>query len=316
MAEIKKNEVVYTQEELSKHSLVLPKNIGDQVYNTLSLQQQNNRLSFPKNYDLGNALTSAYLIIAQDNKLKCCDNQSIVQSMIDMATMGLNPSKKQCYFIPMGNKCTLMTSYFGKQTALKRIKGIKDIRSDVIYEGTEYELFVDEYGNDDIKIIKPCPLKDRKQDKIEGAWARIIMDKDVWGVDSYVSIMTIEDIKNAHKLGSARGGSKAHQDFLNEMAKKSAINRCVKNFINTKADEDLIIESFNNVVNNEYKEEKQQEEYYVQKDVNTNDIFNQEVVEEEKESKVKEETQNIKQDDNVIDVEIEKETLFDDDIQF
>lgn len=317
MTQVKEQEKKYSDEDLKneiekvKGNLMLPKNLSDKVYNTLSLYNQENRMSFPANYNLGNALTNAYLIIQQDPKLSVCSQESIVQSMINMATLGLNPRKQQCYYIPMGNKCTLIVSYFGKQTALKRIRGIKDIRSDIIYEGTEYELIVDEYGNDDIRIIKPCPLKERKNDKIEGAWARIIMDENVWGTSSYVCIMTVDDIKNSHKMGSSKGNSMAHKDFFNEMAKKSVINRCIKNFINTTGDENLIIESLNDVVENDYREEETQAKYYEKKTINIDDVIDNEEAKEindkqnEKEVVVAEIVEEKKQDEK----EIVKETV-------
>ena len=92
------------------------------------------------------------------------------------------------------------------------IKGVIDVSSDVIYKDTCYELTLDVYGNDDIKITGPCPLDKRKSENIIGAWARIILDPEVWGVETYTAIMTLEDIQNAWSMGSAYGKSKAHQN--------------------------------------------------------------------------------------------------------
>ena len=41
---------------------------------------------------------------------------------------------------------------------------------------------------------------------------------------------------------------------MGEMAKKSAINRCIKNFINTRDDQDILIDTLNRVTSNEYSE--------------------------------------------------------------
>lgn len=249
-----KNEMKVSVQQLEQQGLIMPKNITDTVFNTLSIYQQQGTVAFPQNYSVGNALKAAYLIYQNDDKLQKCTNASVANALLDMCIAGLNPSKNQCYFVPMGNQCTLMTSYFGKQTMVKRIKGVKDVRSDVIYKDTEYELLLDEYGNDDIQITKPCPLDKRTSANIIGAWARIILDPEVWGVDIYTSIMTLEDIQNSWSMGSAYGKSKAHQKFMAEMAKKSAINRCIKNFINTRDDQDILIETANRVTSNEYKE--------------------------------------------------------------
>lgn len=249
-----KNEMKVSVQQLEKQGLIMPKNITDTVFNTLSVYQSQGMVSFPSNYSVGNALKAAYLIYQNDEKLQKCTNPSVANALLDMCIAGLNPSKNQCYFVPMGNQCTLMTSYFGKQTMVKRIKGVKDVRSDVIYKDTEYELLLDEYGNDDIQITKPCPLDKRTSANIIGAWARIILDPEVWSVDTYTSIMTLEDIQNSWSMGSAYGKSKAHQKFMAEMAKKSAINRCIKNFINTRDDQDILVETVNRVTSNEYQD--------------------------------------------------------------
>lgn len=249
-----KNEMKVSLQQLEQQGMIMPKNITDKVFNTLALYQSQGQVSFPPNYSVGNALKAAYLIYQNDPKLQACTNASVANALLDMCIAGLNPSKNQCYFVPMGKQCTLMPSYFGKQTMVKRIKGVKDVRSDVIYKDTEYELLLDEYGNDDIKITKPCPLDKRTNANIIGAWARVILDSSVWGVETFTSIMTLEDIQNAWSMGSAYGKSNTHQKFMAEMAKKSAINRCIKNFINTRDDQDILIETVNRVTSNEYKE--------------------------------------------------------------
>lgn len=250
-----KNQMEISVQQLQKQGLVMPKNITDKVFNTLSVYQSQGTVNFPQNYSVGNALKSAWLIYQQDAKLQACDQNSVANALLDMCIGGLNPSKSQCYFVPMGNKCTLMTSYFGKQTMVKRIKGVKDVRADVIYRDTKYELIVDVFGNDDIQITEPCPLDKRKNENIIGAWARIILDPEIFGTDSFVTIMTLEDIQNAFNMGNAKGASKAHKSFLNEMAKKTAINRCIKNFVNTRDDQDIIIDVLNRTTNAEYKDD-------------------------------------------------------------
>lgn len=280
MAENKtKEKLEISVQQLQQQGLVMPKNITDTVFNTLSVYQSQGTVNFPANYSVGNALKAAWLIYQQDPKLQSCDQNSVANALLDMCISGLNPNKSQCYFVPMGTKCTLMTSYFGKQTMVKRIKGVKDVRSDVIYKDTEYELLVDKFGNDDIKIIKPCPLDKRQNANIIGAWARVIIDPEVFGTESYVSIMTIEDIKNAFNMGNAKGKSLAHNNFLNEMAKKTAINRCIKNFVNTRDDQDIMIDILNRTTNAEYRDD------YTDVQAKVVDVQASEIVEMPKEPK-------------------------------
>lgn len=274
-----KNQMEISVQQLQQQGLVMPKNITDKVFNTLSVYQSQGSVNFPQNYSVGNALKSAWLIYQQDAKLQACDPNSVANALLDMCIGGLNPSKSQCYFVPMGNKCTLMTSYFGKQTMVKRIKGVKDVRADVIYRDTKYELIVDVFGNDDIKITEPCPLDKRKNENIIGAWARIILDPEIFGTDSFVTIMTLEDIQNAFNMGNAKGASKAHKSFLNEMAKKTAINRCIKNFVNTRDDQDIIIDVLNRTTSAEYKDD------YAEVQTKVVDVQASEIVEMPKEPK-------------------------------
>ena len=63
----------------------------------------------------------------------------------------------------------------------------------------------------------------------------------------------MEQIKNAWNMGAAKGKSGAHQNFGEEMAKKTVINRACKRFVNTSDDSDILIESINRT--NEYREE-------------------------------------------------------------
>lgn len=240
---------VRTAEQLN---LVLPKNIADKVLNSLITNEASGRMNFPSNYNVGNAIKSAYLKLSTDRNLNSCTDESKANAMLQMAILGLSPAKTQCYFVALGGQATLMPSYFGKVCSLKRVKGVSEVRADVIYKNTEYDLTVDHFGNDDIIITKPCPLDKRDGKDIIGAWAKIFFDNG----KSFCSLLTMQDIENAWGMGHAKGNSKAHQNFKAEMAKKSAINRAAKMFINTCDDYDEYIETYNDVLNNEYSEEK------------------------------------------------------------
>lgn len=250
--EIKVNDIKNeTAEELG---LVVPRNMGDFVNNTMQKYMERG-LKLPDDYNVQNAVVSSYLIIKQDPKLSECSKDSIASALIDMATMGLNASKSQCYFVPYAGKVQLQPSYYGKIMAIKRINGVVDVISDVIYEDTEYELSVDEYGNDEIKITKPCPLDKRTTDKLVGAWAKIILDEKIWGRKTHTSIMTLDQIHKSWQQGATKGNSPAHKNFADEMCKKTVINRCCKTFVNSAKDQDILVETLNRTTANEYLDE-------------------------------------------------------------
>lgn len=104
---------------------IMEKNLADNVQNRVLELTNKGRLNLPKNYSVGNALSSAWLIIQdlkdKNNKpaLEVCTKESIANALLEMAILGLNPVKKQGYFIVYGNRLGWFTSYFGKCASLK-----------------------------------------------------------------------------------------------------------------------------------------------------------------------------------------------------
>ena len=86
--------------------------------------------------------------------------------------------------------------------------------------------------------------------KIKGAFAVVI------GEDGpiHTEVMNIAQIRKAWGQGTAysSGKSTAHNNFADEMAKKTVINRACKMFANTSDDSDLLIAAFNNSTDSEW----------------------------------------------------------------
>lgn len=217
--------------------------ITDKVLNKVNFMQENGQLVIPQNYVAANALKSASLILQEtvDSKKMCvlesCTQTSIANCLLDMVKMGLEPSKKQCYFVAYGNKLQLMTSYFGKLAIAKRVSDLKDVKAFVVYEGDEFET---EFDLDSlemkIKTYKPN-VANVNLEKITGAFAVPIF-KD--GSKGDVTYMSIQQIKNSWNQGYAKGNSGAHKNFTDEMCKKTIITRVCKTLINASDDGDLI----------------------------------------------------------------------------
>ncbi len=215
--------------------------------------QAENGISIPPNYSHENALKSAWLMLEQtetrDKKpvLQECDQKSIVNALFDMVIQGLSPAKKQCYFIPYGKQLQLSRSYMGTVAVTKRLKGIKDVKAHVIYDGDTFETEYDiETATVKIKAFKPSfSTIDIK--KITGAFAVIIGENG----PIHTEIMTMAQIKAAWGQGAAKGNSGAHNNFAEEMAKKSVINRACKAYWNTSDDSDLLIGAINNTTDEE-----------------------------------------------------------------
>lgn len=232
------------------------RNITDKVLSRVKSLEDKGELRVPGNYSPENALKSAYLILSEtldrDKKpvLQSCSEASIANSLLDMVVQGLSPAKKQCYFIPYGGKLQLSRSYLGTVAVTKRLKGVKDVKAHVIYEGDEFE---QEYDIDTatLKITKFNPkFENIDITKIKGAFAVVLGENG----PIHTEVMNINQIKKAWGQGAAKGNSGAHNNFTDEMAKKTVINRACKMFANTSDDSDLLIQAFNNSDEKNYDE--------------------------------------------------------------
>lgn len=217
-------------------------------------EKQKYGLTFPKDYNVTNALNSAYLMLrdvtvkkkkgnewVEERALDICSKQSIASSLIDMAVQALNPMKKQCYFVPFGEKLTLMRSYQGTMAVAKRV-GAKDIRAEVIYDGDVFEYHIE----NGYKVIDQHKqdFKNIDNDKITGAYAVV----EYPGFTPYVEIMNMAQIKKSWAKNRKADLSKpedVHNEFADQMVKKTVINRACKNFINS-SDDAYLTEAFDN----------------------------------------------------------------------
>lgn len=230
------------------------KSITDNVLGRIKEFEKAGDISFPKNYNYANALKSAQLILSETldrNKkpvLQSCSKVSICNALLDMTIQGLSPAKKQCYFVPYGGQLQLMKSYLGNIASTKRLKGVKDVFANIIYEGDEFEYKLN-LDTGLIEIVKHEQRFENIGKTILGAYAVVVREGD----PNYVEVMNMGQIKNAWNQGAAKGNSQAHKNFAEEMAKKTVINRACKRFVNTSDDSDTIIESINRT--NEYREE-------------------------------------------------------------
>lgn len=193
-------------------------------------------LSFPEDYNVANALMGAYLILKETEDknhkpiLESCSQASIANSLMDMATLGLSVQKKQGYFIAYGGKCQFQRSYFGNITIARRF-GLKDIHAEVIYEGDNFVYHIED-GN---KILDKHEqnIMNIDNDKIIGAYAVVIMQDGT----KMLEVMNMKQIKQSWQQGYGyKEGSGTHSKFADQMAKKTVINRALKQIINTHGD--------------------------------------------------------------------------------
>ena len=230
-----KNEVV---EQGNKNAELV---VNNAFIDGLSMQLQEKTkygLSFPADYNPTNALMGAYLIMKEttDKNGKCilesCSQASIANSLMDMATLGLNASKKQGYFIAYGGKCQFQKSYFGNITLARR-NGLKTINAEIIYDGDTFKYHI-ENGMKVIDVHEQ-DFMNIDNDKILGAYAVAVMDDG----RKVVEVMNINQLKKAwnQRMGGLKeDASSTHMKFKDQMAKKTVINRLCKLIGNTSTD--------------------------------------------------------------------------------
>jgi recombination protein RecT len=179
-----------------------------------------------------------------------------------MIVQGLNPGKRQGYFIVYNDQLTMQRSYFGSMAVAHMVNPkISEFAYAVVYEGDTFK-----YGIRNGKKTVAEHTQDIgnvKKDKIIAAYS-IALNKD--GDPLRTEIMTMDEIKQSWRQskmnpvldnGSINPNS-THGKFTTEMALKTVINRNCKAIINASSDNALLLERINR--NEELSDRAQTEE--------------------------------------------------------
>jgi len=237
-----------TQAQNRADLALIKRDVIDVVADKIRQFQENRELVLPPNYSAENAIKAAWLAIqATTDKtgrpaLETCTKDSIANALLDMVVQGLTPSKRQCYFVVYGNKLVCMRSYFGSMALVKRILPEADIWYGVVYEGDEFEYAIEHGRKRILKHIQK--IENVKPDKIVAAYCVIEPGGDR---PPYTEIMTIDQIKAAWRQGQTyrEGGNSPHNQFPDQMAVKTVINRACKYVINSSSDDYLLLQHAN-----------------------------------------------------------------------
>lgn len=212
--------------------------------------QNTGELHFPQNYSPENALKSAWLtiqeVVDRDKKpaLSVCSRESVANALLSMVIQGLNPDKKQCYFIVYGPKLTLQRSYFGSIAVAKRVDdNIADIYPAVVYKGDVFKYR--KIRGRDVVVEHEQTLENVNKQNIVAAYATVYY-KD--GTEAS-TIMTIDEIKQSWRQSKAfpfddKGNLKpdsTHAKFPADMAMRTVVNKACKPIINSSDDSNLIV---------------------------------------------------------------------------
>lgn len=216
-------------------------------------EMQKEGLMIAQNYSVSNALSSAYYALknsASGNLLEKCTPESVYNALLDMVTQGLSPAKTQCYFIPYGNVVKLTRSYFGTMKVVKQLPEVKDIYAQIIFKGDEFEA---ENVDGRWKFVSHKSSWKNQDNPIEGAYC-VIEKTDG---EKILTIMTKKEIDKSWAQAKTKN---VQNNFPQEMAKRTVINRAAKQFFNTSDDNDLFIDAVNRTTENEFDNERRVKE--------------------------------------------------------
>ena len=260
--ETKKEEKMEVKKEITKEDInsisvtnksneMIVKDLGDVALRMVNGYVNNGQLVLPSNYSVENAMKGAYLKILQtvDSQkrpaLQVCTKESIAQSLMQTAVMGLNPLKDQVYYIVYGDKLTAMPSYFGRITALKRIDGVEDINAQVIYENDTFDYEIRTDGSI-FNIVHKQKLENIDDTKIIGGYCVITYKGKEYGV-----VATSKQIQQNWNMSKT---NKEKANFKSEFVKRTMVSKGIKWFINTRDDEDIVIQTLIDTTKEEYND--------------------------------------------------------------
>lgn len=208
--------------------------------------QEKGEIHFPANYSPEDAMKSAWLtlqtVVDRNSKpaLMVCTRDSIANALLDMVVQGLNPAKKQGYFIVYGQQLVFQRSYFGTIAVTKRVTGAKDVFAQVVYQGDKFAYEIKRGRKVITEHIQT--LESVNAGVIVGAYCTLILADDT----EFTDFMTLTEIHQAWKQSKQNplGENSTHSKFPGEMAKRTVINRACKIYMNASDDSSLVMKHF------------------------------------------------------------------------
>lgn len=172
------------------------------------------KAALPKHLTPEKFVRVALTAINRTPKLLECTKESLMECLLDLAQLGLEPDNRQSFLIPYGNKATLIISYKGLVELARRSGEIADIHSDCVCKNDFFEY---SFGNDSKLIHKPA-IADRGPVIAAYSYVRL---KD--GTSSF-EVMNKEEVDEIRKRSKAGQAGPWVTDF-NEMSKKTVFRR-------------------------------------------------------------------------------------------
>lgn len=174
----------------------------------------------PRHLTPERVLKVALAATARTPKLLECSANSILQSVMQAAQLGLEPGSPlgHAYLVPYGKECTLIVGYKGLIDLARRSGQVDGIEARAVYEKDD---FVVEYGLDTVLKHKPHIGADRGRLTAVYAIGRL---KDS---EPQIEVMSRAEV-DAIRARSRSSGSGPWVSDYDEMARKTVVRRLVK----------------------------------------------------------------------------------------
>ena len=242
---------------------IMKKDVVDVVGDRIRSFQETGELSFPPNYSPENAMKAAWLILQETKAkvkvpgekwpierpaLEVCTKNSVANALLSMVVQGLNPQKKQCYFIAYGDQLTCQRSYFGSIYIAKQVNpDIEDIVGEIVFDGDIFEF--EKRRGKTVVTRHVQKLENIDKSRIRAAYATILYHN---GTEESV-IMTLPEVyqawgqskQNVFNDDGTLNAKTTHSKFTGDMCKRTVINKACKIIINSSDDSNLIIKHYN-----------------------------------------------------------------------
>lgn len=164
--------------------------------------------------------------IEKNEKLKECDGQSLVNSVVNVASVGLslNPATKHAYLVPRGGLAVLDISYKGLVRLATDCGGIIWAKAILVYEGDKFEM----HGVNRMPTHDYDPFAvDRTLEKVIGGYCVAELSNGTHLIDT----MPRSELDKVKDTSKAKKGP--WQTWPTEMMKKSLIKRASKSWPET-----------------------------------------------------------------------------------
>ncbi len=192
-------------------------NMGDVLSGAAFRKQLANVL--PKHLDADRFVRIAILATTRTPKLRECTQASLMQCLIDLTQLGLEPDGRRAHLIPYGQVCTLVIDYKGLMDLARRSGEVLDIQCDVVYE-KEFETGRFEFERGSNAKLVHRPMLTGERGEVIGAYSYVTMK----GGTNAAHFMRTDEIEKIRKRSKAANNGPWVTD-TNEMRKKTVFRQ-------------------------------------------------------------------------------------------